>query len=63
MRCWKLQSVLATVARRLRYIKVYQSCWRIWRGKDDVIRLEELEDREIGDVERFCRTVWKPEPQ
>jgi hypothetical protein len=58
-----LEEVACMVAgrvRHLRYISVYGTCWKIWRLQDGVLRLEELEDREIRDVELFSRTVWEP---
>lgn len=50
---------LAAAAPRLRYIKVHWRCWRIWRRGVDTVELEELEGREIGDVELFAQTVWE----
>ncbi len=57
----------ARVVPQLRYINVYQKYWRIWRreGKEDgdpvEINLEELEDREIMDVELFRTHRWRKE--
>lgn len=44
---------LAAAASRVRYIKVEDRGWRVWRDADETARLEELEDREISDVELF----------
>ena len=50
----KAAHLLAAAAPCLRYIKVYETCWRIWRNRGDgTVRLEELEGREIDDVELF----------
>lgn len=57
----RVTHALAAAAPQLRYIKVYQHYWRIWRIRDGTISLEELEDREIGDVELFADTVWEPD--
>ncbi|KAK3367526.1 hypothetical protein B0H63DRAFT_423585 [Podospora didyma] len=55
---------LAKAAPHLRYIRVFQDYWKIWRdGHDEVngnIRLEKLEDREITDVELFHEEIWDP---
>lgn len=57
----KAAHLLATMVPRLRYIKVYESCWRIWRdGNNGNVRLEELEGREIDDVELFRGLIWEP---
>ncbi|KAL2256225.1 hypothetical protein VTK26DRAFT_1969 [Humicola hyalothermophila] len=56
----KTAHVLAATAPRLRYIQVYKHYFRVWRKLDDKFWLEELEDREIEDVELFHRTVWVP---
>jgi hypothetical protein len=50
---------LATAVPRLRYVKVYEKCWRVWRDGVDV-RLEELEGREKDDVELFRGFIWEP---
>ncbi|CAK7205829.1 hypothetical protein SEUCBS139899_008608 [Sporothrix eucalyptigena] len=61
---------LAVAVPSLRYIKVCQLCWRIWRdnkggdgdeNKNGNVRLELLEDREITDVELFSHTIWEVE--
>ena len=57
----RVAHTLAAAAPSLRYLKVYQHYWRIWRIRDGTISLEELEDREIGDVELFADTVWEPD--
>ena len=44
---------LAAAASRVRYIKVENRSWRVWRDRNGTVRLEELEDREISDVELF----------
>jgi hypothetical protein len=57
----KAAHLLATAAPRLRYIKVYETCWRVWRNREDgSVRLEELEGGEIDDVELFRGLIWKP---
>ncbi|CAK7232644.1 hypothetical protein SEUCBS140593_008331 [Sporothrix eucalyptigena] len=62
--------LLAVAVPSLRYIKVCQLCWRIWRdnkggdgdeNKNGNVRLELLEDREITDVELFSHTIWEVE--
>ena len=44
---------LAAAVPSLRYVKVYWRHWKIWRDTEGTIKLEELEDREITDVELF----------
>ncbi|OAA56293.1 hypothetical protein SPI_07904 [Niveomyces insectorum RCEF 264] len=59
----ELAVLLATAAPRLRYVKIYHFGFRIWRvgeGGGDV-RLEEMDDRELGDVELFHNSVWHPQ--
>jgi hypothetical protein len=51
---WReVAGILAAAAPRLRYIRVYGLCWRVWRIRDNTIRLEELDDDEIAEVELF----------
>jgi hypothetical protein len=51
---WReVASILAAGVPRLRYIRVYGLCWRVWRMRDNTIRLEELDDDEIAEVELF----------
>lgn len=51
---------LAVAAPHLRYIKICCQHYRIWRNKDGTVTLDELEDREIGDVELFSHTTFLP---
>ena len=53
--------LLAAAAPRLRYIKVYDECWRVWREGGAALRLEQLEGREIDDVELFRGLIWQPQ--
>ncbi len=56
--------LLAAAAPRLRYVKVYDECWRVWReggGRRATLRLERLEDREINEVELFRGLIWEPQ--
>ena len=53
--------LLAAAAPRLRYVKVYDECWRIWREGGAAVRLEQLDGREIGDVELFRGSIWEPQ--
>lgn len=52
--------MLAVAAPRLRYIRVYESCWRIWRNRDDTIRLDKLDRDEADKVELFRGLNWEP---
>lgn len=54
-------AMLAAASRSLRYIKVYALCWRVWRDGDKPVRLEELDDGEIGQVELFRGFIWEPQ--
>ena len=54
-------NILARAGLRLRYIQIYYHYLRVWRNGDGTVRLEELEDREVDDVELFSRTVWVPD--
>lgn len=58
----KAARLLAAAAPQLRYVKVYDKCWRVCRGGDDPVQLEELEAREVEDVELFRALIWKPSP-
>lgn len=53
--------ILAAAGPRLRYIKVYNHYWSIWRNVEGAIRLDVLEDREISDVELFRENIWVPD--
>ncbi|CAK7235808.1 hypothetical protein SBRCBS47491_009420 [Sporothrix bragantina] len=65
--------LLAEAVPSLRYIKVCQLCWRIWRmrcmgtdgdsddARKETVQLEMLQDREITDVELFSHTIWEVE--
>lgn len=44
---------LAAAASRVRHVMVQERGWRVWRDRDGTVRLDELEDREISDVELF----------
>lgn len=57
----RIADILARAGPRLRYIQIQHRYLSIWRNRDGTIRLEELEDREIDDVELFSRTVWEPD--
>ena len=59
----KAACMLAAAARSLLFIRVYGGYWRVWRGTGGAIKLEELEDREITDVELFGHSIWEPEAQ
>ena len=51
---------LAVAAPRLRYVKLCSQHYRIWRNEDDTIRLDELDDDEISDVELFNHSNYLP---
>ncbi|KAK1833507.1 hypothetical protein QBC39DRAFT_47724 [Podospora conica] len=48
---------LAGAPSQVRYVKVQKRAWRVWRDGDGTVRLEELEDREISDVELFSQLL------
>jgi hypothetical protein len=50
---------LATAAPRLRYIRMYESYWRVWRNRDDTIRLDMLDRNEADKVELFRGLNWE----
>ncbi|KAK3901231.1 hypothetical protein C8A05DRAFT_16561 [Staphylotrichum tortipilum] len=55
----KAAYLLATAVLQLRYVKVYEKCWRVWR--DGVaVRLRELEAREKDYIELFQGFIWEP---
>jgi hypothetical protein len=59
--CAAAAGLFAAVAPCLRYIRVYELCWRVFRSWDGTFRLEELEEEDIVEVELFQLTTWEPE--
>jgi hypothetical protein len=50
---------LAAAAPRLRYIRMYESYWRVWRNRDDTVRLDMLDRSEADKVELFRVLNWE----
>ncbi|KAH6847098.1 hypothetical protein B0I37DRAFT_374290 [Chaetomium sp. MPI-CAGE-AT-0009] len=51
--------MLAVAAPRLRYIKVSELYWRIWRNRDGSVRLDRLDRYEVYEVELFRGLNWR----
>jgi hypothetical protein len=49
----KVLGVLAAAPPRLRYLEVDGKYWQVWRNDDDTVRLEEMDDYEVREVELF----------
>lgn len=56
----RLVAMLANAVPRLRYIRVHESYWRLWRDGSGAIKLESLVRSEAIRVELFRESIWEP---
>jgi hypothetical protein len=54
--------LLAAAGSRIRYLRVHNRYWRVWREEGDNIRLGTLSPEERRECELFSFLNWKPNP-